>query len=245
MKRSLRILALITGVTSLGAPVTADSPSSAHIDHILLGVAELDSATAELAKAFGVTPVYGGKHPRGTHNALLSLGPTTYLELIALQPGVKGKEIGIAVLDHLTAPTPIGWAVSGSDLSTLRAQVERAGFALSAPSPGSRTTPKGNVLRWQSFDLADEPAGAPFFIAWSPGTPHPASTSPPGCTLDSFKIASPAAARLRALVSKLTLPVTVTEAADLSFSLTLTCPKGRIFFPTASPPSSSEPGLGR
>jgi hypothetical protein len=78
----------------------------------------------------------------------------------------------MAQLDHLTAPAPIGWAVSGSDLPSLRKQLELAGFTPSTPNPGSRTTPAGKVLRWQTFDLTNAPAGAPFFIVWSPQTAH-------------------------------------------------------------------------
>jgi hypothetical protein len=163
---------------------------TARIDHILLGVPDRTLATAELEKLFGVRPVYGGKHPRGTHNALLSLGPRLYLELIALQPGASGTAIGTNDLEKLSKPEPIGWAVSGTSLA-VRESLTKAGFDLAAPEPGSRTTPSGSVLKWQTFDLRTAVQGAPFFIEWSADTPHPATTSPSGCTLVSFQIASP------------------------------------------------------
>jgi|SoiMethySBSTD1v2_1073268.scaffolds.fasta_scaffold1562558_1 glyoxalase-like protein len=205
---------------------------AAHIDHILVGVPDLDATLAGLSTKLGVQPVYGGKHPRGTHNALLSLGAHTYLELIALQPGAKGADFGMADLDGLTAPVPIGWAVSSADAASLRGQLESAGFSLTESTPGSRTTPAGEVLQWHTFDLADDTPGAPFFINWSPGTRHPATTSPSGCTVEAFGITSPSAQKLRALISSLGLTAAASDGAELSFSLRLRCPAGPVEFQT-------------
>ena len=233
----LRSLAFCSAFALAAAPAAAEPPASSRVDHILLGVPDLDQAVAELAKVFGVTPVHGGKHPRGTHNALLSLGPGVYLELIALQPGVKGAEVGMADLDKLARPQLIGWAVSSPDLAALRARLAPGGFTLSAPQAGSRTTPKGEVLRWQAAGLEDGPAGAPFFLAWSADTAHPAATSPGGCSLTTLEVATPAAARLRALCATLDLPVRVTEAPAVSYVLKLACPAGPVTFGSGAPAS--------
>src|SRR5688572_11066079 len=111
MKRVLKVFRMVIlgmALASIGASVNAELPPPIGIDHILIGVPDLERTVDDLAKALGVRPVYGGKHPRGTHNALLSLGPHTYLEFIALQPGVAGADIGMGGLVGLTRPVPVG-----------------------------------------------------------------------------------------------------------------------------------------
>jgi len=205
----------------------ADSLISPHVDHILIGAADLDQARAWLARATGVEPVYGGKHPGGTHNALLALGRGTYLELIAPQPGNDAPG-PFGNLSELTMPEPVGFAVSGGDLDTLRRRLEAAGFELTAPEPGSRTTPAGSTLRWQTFGLARDFAQAPFFIAWSPDSPHPSATSPAGCTLRHFAIGGPDHAELERLRAALALDLAVLKAKTAVFTIELACPAGPV-----------------
>ena len=60
---------------------------NAALDHLVLACDELGAGVEYLAQLTGVTPQPGGKHPTmGTHNAVLRLGPRTYLELIAIDP---------------------------------------------------------------------------------------------------------------------------------------------------------------
>jgi Glyoxalase-like domain len=57
------------------------------IDHLVMGAATLDAAVRWCEQALGCTPAPGGSHAlMGTHNRLLSLGGTTYLEFIAIDP---------------------------------------------------------------------------------------------------------------------------------------------------------------
>lgn len=222
---------LATGVTMLLAvclPAVAAAPA-AHVDHILLGIDDLDRGVAAFEKLTGVRPVYGGKHPRGTHNALVSLGGGTYLEIIAVQPGVTPPE-DFADLKKLHTLTPIGWAVSSTDSAQLRDRLTSAGLAVNAASPGSRTTPAGKTLSWQTFDLKDNFEEAPFFIVWSPQTAHPSTTSPTGCTLQQWRVAGPHLKKLEQLRGALGLRVEVAEAAATSLRLSLKCPKGPVEF---------------
>ena len=53
---------------------------SHHIDHLVYTAPSLGEGIAEIESIFGITPVIGGQHPQySTHNALLSLGDSTYL----------------------------------------------------------------------------------------------------------------------------------------------------------------------
>ncbi|HEV8631474.1 MAG TPA: VOC family protein [Thermoanaerobaculia bacterium] len=214
-------------------PSPAASPgsgvTSSRVDHILLGVADLDRGVAAMAKLTGVRPIYGGKHPGGTHNALLSLGGQTYLEIIAVQPGATAPP-GFTLLGGYDNPTPVGFAVGGGDLAALRAALAKAGFAVTPPRPGSRATPAGATLRWQTFGLAEEVEQAPFFIVWDSDTPHPATTSPAGCTLRQLQVGSPHQEPLRRLQAALGLPIEVVKATSPTYALTLECPKGTVVF---------------
>lgn len=226
----LRILTVWLTLASMGVIVNGEPQRPIGIDHILIGVPDLDRTMDDLAKTLGVRPVYGGKHPRGTHNALLSLGAHSYLEFIALQPGVAGADIGMSDLVGLTKPVPIGWAVAAPSAPSLRSSLAQGDFALSEPEAGSRTTPSGEILRWQTLGLAADPGGAPFFIVWSPETRHPANTSPKGCSLVGLQISSPDAKQLRSLCTTLALPVEVLAGPEVRFSVALDCPKGPVTF---------------
>jgi hypothetical protein len=222
----LTIVAALFGAISL--PTAAATPP-AQIDHILLGIDDLDRGVQQFEESTGVKPIYGGKHPRGTHNALVSLGDGTYVEIIAVQKGSTAPDdyAGLAQLHKLT---PIGWAVSSKDSGQLRSRLEAAGMAVTEATPGSRTTPAGKTLSWQTFGLKDNFEEAPFFIVWSAQTAHPSTTSPTGCKLQQWHIAGPHQKSLEHLRRTLELRVEGADAKSTSMRLALACPKGAVTF---------------
>jgi hypothetical protein len=59
----------------------------AHLDHITVVAPSLEIGCAYVEAALGVSPGAGRAHPSmATHNMLLSLGPTAYLEVISPDP---------------------------------------------------------------------------------------------------------------------------------------------------------------
>lgn len=72
---------------------TAPAPSPA-ADHLVVLASDLPSGAAWCRRVLGVEPGAGGEHAfMGTHNRLLDISgpafPQTYLEIIAIQPGVQ------------------------------------------------------------------------------------------------------------------------------------------------------------
>ena len=218
---------LVLGLAAIAA--ISSTASAAQIDHLILGIDDLDRGVKAFEAATGVKPVYGGKHPGGTHNALVSLGHGIYLEILAIQEGVT-VPADYADLKKMKTLTPIGWAVSSKDTAELRNRLSAAGIAVSEPVDGSRTTPTGSKLSWQSFVLNESTPEVPFFIVWSEQTAHPSTTSPRGCKMQQWSIASPRAKDLGQLRQALDLRIDVAEAKTTSMRLSLTCPKGAVTF---------------
>jgi hypothetical protein len=224
----MRIAIGVALVISICWPAAAAAPT-AQVDHILLGINDLDRGIAAFEALTGVRPVYGGKHPGGTHNALVSLGDGLYLEILALQPNTKPSG-PFAGLDTLRTLTPIGWAVSATDVGDIRKRMDAAGMPLSEPSAGSRVTPAGATLSWQSLDLKERIEQAPFFIVWGPKSPHPSTTATGGCRLQRWRVAGPNHKSLEQLRRTLDLAVEIKEAAATALHLSLACPKGSVSF---------------
>jgi len=199
------------------------------IDHLVIGVAALDAGVREFEELTGVRPAYGGEHPdRGTHNALISLGNRTYLELLAPRPGAGVTE-SLRFLADLAELTPVMWAVSTDDITQTAERLASAGYEASKPVPGSRKQENGSTLHWTVFEMADPNlAGAPFFIEWSETSDHPSASSPDGCELGSLVIEDPEPDRLLGLIQLLGLNINVVQAPASLLTIVLRCPNGDI-----------------
>ena len=86
----------------------------ARIDHLVYATPDLDPGIEEIERALGVRATPGGQHPgRGTRNALIALGPTSYLEIIApdrnQQPPREPRSFGI---DELKDSRLVAWAAT-------------------------------------------------------------------------------------------------------------------------------------
>jgi hypothetical protein len=162
------------------------------LDHIILGVDDLDRGVAWLEQRTGVRAIFGGVHPgRGTRNALLALGPSCYLEIIAPDPQQSSPTWFSQVLT-MRDPRLIAWAVHTSDLTALAQTAIAAGFPVDGPHDGARSRPDGKILSWKLFRLRDDRGGLlPFFIEWGRDSVHPATDAPSACSLASFRLQSP------------------------------------------------------
>jgi len=157
----------------------AANPVPSVLDHVILGIDDLDRGIGWMEEHAGVRPVFGGVHPgRGTRNALLSLGPRRYLEIMAPDPQ-QASQNWYEEVRTLREPRLVGWVAHTDDIAALARKAFAAGFAIEGPKDGSRTRPDGKTLRWKSFRLKDDRGGLlPFFIEWSSESVHPASDAP-------------------------------------------------------------------
>lgn len=202
------------------------------LDHILLGVNDLDRGIAWMEERSGVRAMFGGVHPgRGTRNALLSLGPRSYLEIIAPDPAqLSSATPAESMGNHLkafTEPRLIGWAAHTVSLMEVVKKAAAAGIDIQNPRDGSRARPDGKILRWRSAALKSDFDGVlPFFIEWSAETIHPSQDAPAGCTLERFSIESPSVKDIRLVAGQLRLDVDVKPGKEPLLRARITGKKG-------------------
>ena len=178
------------------------------IDHLIYGAPDLSAAVADLEDRFGVRAQAGGSHPGlGTHNALLALGPRTYLEIIAPdpdQPEPSGRH-PFAIGD-LARGALVSWALTCDDIDQAVAAARSQGYDPGEIADGQRIASAGTVLRWRATGSARASGLVPFLISWGDTEhPEPASLTPAltalGVGPDVIPVARAAALALVATLS--------------------------------------------
>jgi Glyoxalase-like domain len=228
-----RRLFLVLAGAAVAAPARlwAEDNVPANLDHILLGINDLERGIAWVEQRTGVRALFGGVHPgRGTRNALLSLGPRRYLEIIAPDPQqpLQG-ESPAQPLAAMQEPQLFNWAVHTDDIAAAAKRAVAAGFAIDGPTDGSRTRPDGKTLRWKACRLKEDRGGLlPFFIQWDRDSVHPSEDARTGCVLKRFYMQSPAVPELEKLCQSLGLDVGVEKSANTLLRAIIASPGGQI-----------------
>jgi catechol 2,3-dioxygenase-like lactoylglutathione lyase family enzyme len=131
------------------------------IDHIVIAVPDLATASRSY-EDLGFTVVPGGRHPVGTHNALIAFADGAYIELIAFYEANSGHKWweplrrGGGLVD---------FCMRTDDLPGDTAALRRAGVDIDDPAPLSRIRPDGYQLKWVlSIPRAGDRGVAPFLI---------------------------------------------------------------------------------
>lgn len=208
-------------------------PAVSAVDHLLLGVSDLDRGIALVERTTGVKAAVGGSHPGvGTRNALLSLGGRRYLEIIAPDPAQSEFKFRIDVR-RLSEPRLITWAAGTKNIETVAERARGAGLEVFGPQPGSRERPDGKVLLWKTLGVKSELASdgvdpIPFFIEWAPDSRHPSQDSPTGCELVALEIAHPKAADVDGVLTKLGIESKAKTRDRALLVATLRTPKGTL-----------------
>lgn len=145
------------------------------IDHITVTAPSLEAGAEFVRRALGIVPQAGGEHPRmGTHNLLLRLGDTLFLEVISINPGAaapaRPRWFGLDAMGHDAAPSLSAWVARTPDI--------RASVAACPEALGDIEAMRRDELDW----LITIPANgapplsgvAPALIQWSTDV-HPAT----------------------------------------------------------------------
>jgi len=203
----------------------------AQVDHVVYATPDLNLGIATAEKLFGVRAAAGGQHPgQGTRNALIALGPSSYLEIIGPDPDqprpVGGRRFGI---DELRAPRLLTWVAKGKSLNTFAVDAKTHGVDLGAVIPGSRKRPDGVVLSWTYTDprvvLADRLI--PYLIDWG-SSPHPSASAPKGVTLVGLRAEHPDAPTVQRMLKTLGLDLAVTTGPKPALVATFDSPNGKV-----------------
>jgi len=228
------IAAQIVAAASVVAGRAQTSPASAlltQVDHLVFATPDLELGVNTIEKLLGVRATPGGQHPGvGTRNALVALGPTSYLEIIGPdpeQPTPAGpRRFGI---DALKAPRLITWVAKSSALDALSAKAAGFGVPLGSVIPGSRKRPDGVTLSWRYTDPNTVTADrlVPYFIDWGK-SPHPSATAARGATLVALRAEHPDAERVQKMLDVLGLDLRVEKGSAPALIATLDSPRGRV-----------------
>jgi hypothetical protein len=201
------------------------------IDHIIYATLDLDLGVERIEALLGVRPVRGGQHPGyGTRNALLSLGPDVYLEIIGPDPAQPDPDRPrVFDIDEIDAPRLTAWAAKGTDLMSRVREAKGREVEFGEVLSGGRDTPDGTFLSWQvtapHVRIGD--GLVPFLIDWGE-TPHPAQSAPSGCRLLNFTAEHPDPVRLQRLLAAAGFELTVLPGPAPALIATLETPGGTV-----------------
>jgi len=200
------------------------------IDHLVIVARTLDAGADYVHRALGVAPQAGGAHARmGTHNRLLRLGDTAYLEVIAVDPSAPppGRPRWFA-LDALAADAPpklAAWVAGTADIHAAQAAATEA---LGDIEPMCRG-PFDWLITIPADGMPPLDGTGPALIQWQ-GDTHPAQgLADHGLSLARLELVHPDPARVRRLLASLEFdgPVTVTAGPAAALVPEIDTPAGR------------------
>jgi hypothetical protein len=201
------------------------------VDHLVYATPDLQFGIEAIEKVTGVRAVSGGQHPgRGTRNALISLGPGVYLEIIGRDPDQptppQPRPFGI---DDLKEPRLVTWVAKGENLESFAKEAAHGGVKLGKVIDGSRQQADGVVLSWRFTDPRTVAFDGlvPFFIDWGK-TPHPAGAATSGLSLIGLRAEHPHPQSVQEALDTLGLDLRVQRGSRPALIATIDTPRGRV-----------------
>ncbi len=198
------------------------------LDHVLIGVPDLEDGMDWWTSLTGVRPIRGGPHRGlGTHNALVGLGPHLYLELLAPDPEQRAQTPTREQLSRLDGPRPQGWCYACDDAQRTAEELSAEEIS-SARVPLSRQLPGGETLSWDLiFPSHSLGSAIPFLIDWG-RTPRPTESAPTGCQLLEVTPIHPEPTEAQSFLARLGIERRVAEGKQSGLRLLLATERGEI-----------------
>jgi hypothetical protein len=174
----------------------------ASLDHLTVATLTLEQGVAYVQRALGVTVPAGGAHPlMATHNCLMQLGESVFLEIIAPDPAASPERPRWFALDDVRmlarlqrSPQLVSWVVRVPDLGKVLREL--------GGSPGEAVRVTRGALSWLISVLPDGSMpfdGAfPTLIEWPAGPLPYLRMTDLNCRLEHLAITHPESDRLTA-----------------------------------------------
>lgn len=162
------------------------------LDHLTVVAPTLEAGATFIRKALGIELQQGGSHPRmGTHNLLLALGDSTFLEVIAVDPAApsptRPRWFDLDTMSPDSPPRLAAWVVRTNDIG--------ASASCCAAEFGCIEPKTRGAISWLITIPANGglPLGGavPALIQWQVET-HPAKAlASSGCSLVALEVFHP------------------------------------------------------
>ncbi len=178
--------------------------ATSHIDHLVITAPSLAIGVEYVRDVLGVPLQAGGEHARmGTHNCLLKLGKTMYLEVISINPAAPAPDrprwFRLDEKTLNTTPRLVTWVARTNEIRLASAAAPDLFGNIESMSRGHWnwliTIPDDGSLPFDGI--------APTLIEWSTET-HPAtSLADAGCSLVRLEGFHQQAARIKDLLQSI------------------------------------------
>jgi hypothetical protein len=123
----------------------------AAIDHIIIGVHNLEKAAIQFSQKLGLAVSGGGIHPTGgTANRIIVIGDT-YLELIAIHNSAEAQQ---SMLDRLAIHEGyLNFVLASNDIEADSNAMINRGMQILGPTPGSLRAADGRTRGWSRSNI--------------------------------------------------------------------------------------------
>ena len=203
---------------------------SREIDHVVYCVPDLNEGVEYIENLFGVKPVIGGAHlTKGTKNALLNLGNTCYLEILAIDHDnvdfMGSRWMGI---DMIQEPKITRWSLKSNRLQSDSKILSQYSPDLGIIDNGSRKTMDGLLLSWEMILPASTPEVEllPFMTDWSESEMHPTDSLAQRCFLQNIELYHPDPSMYQPVLSDLAIDIDIKKSDLPGIAINVNTPSG-------------------